>query len=214
MSAQLGRFITLEGGEGVGKSTLLKGLSSWLEGHGFKVVVTREPGGTLLGEAIRSLLFGQNLQPTSYAELFLMMSGRVQHIEEKILPSLERGDWVICDRYIDSSRVYQGICGAVDLYAIDSMWREIVRKFPRAEPDRTLILDCAVESSLLRIKQRQSESNRFDSAQELFHKEIRQGFLRVASLYSTRCKVVDASKQVSELLQSAQYALQDLLIPS
>lgn len=200
----IGRFITLEGGEGVGKSTLLRGLAQWLEALGVPVITTREPGGTPLGEQLRSLAFSRLHPPTSHTELFLMMASRMQHIQEKIIPSLERGEWVICDRYIDSSRVYQGLCGKVGLHFIDAMWNEIRRVFPRAEPDCTIVLDCSVELSLPRVKNRQGESTRFDEAQEQFHRDIREGFLQIATEYQERCSVLDAAQPPADLLESVK----------
>lgn len=191
-----GKFITLEGGEGVGKSTLIQRLSSWLVSAGATVVVTREPGGTPLADGVRQLFKAPpgDEQITPETEALLVSAARAQHISQLVLPALRRGDWVLCDRYIDSTRVYQGLLNGIPMNELD--W---LIKFSTGGlvPDITFLLDCDVDVSLKRISQSDAsrdDAARYDHASRAVHERLRDGFRRVAGFYPNRFYILDAAQ--------------------
>lgn len=201
------RFITLEGGEGVGKSTLMTGLCQWLTQRGIKVRQTREPGGTPIADAIRQLFKsppgGEAI--TAEAEALLVSAARTQHVVNVIKPSLQSGHWVICDRFADSTRVYQGLFGGVPLNELE--W---LIKFSTAslEPDLTFLLDCDVSVSAHRIGRRSNDvdmspNERYDNAAQHVHDRLRDGFRRIAGFYPSRFFILDASRSQDEVLKQA-----------
>lgn len=201
-----GKFITLEGGEGVGKTTNLSFISSYLQNHGIDVIVTREPGGTRLAEKIRELLLDSNNESISEsAELLLMFAARAQHIKHVIEPALSQGKWVLCDRFTDATYAYQGGGRNMNINTIE--WLEnLVQDTLR--PDLTLLLDAPVEVGIERAKDR-GQLDRFESEKIDFFERVRQAYLRQAELYPERIKLIKADQPLSDV----QNKLIDMLTP-
>jgi dTMP kinase len=199
-----GRFITFEGGEGAGKSTQVRVLAERLRGAGLEVVATREPGGSPGAEAIRELLVnGDPDRWSALSETLLMYAARRDHIERTIRPALERGAWVVSDRFADSTRAYQGAGGgapqglvaALETFALED-----------ARPDLTLVLDLPVTMGLERAGLRGGGEARFEAKGHGFHQRLREAFLRIAAAEPNRCVVLDAGQPpeaVSEAVWSA-----------
>jgi len=197
-----GRFITLEGGEGAGKSTQQNRLVTRLAELGHDVVATREPGGSTGGEAIRELLVnGPPDKWSATTEVLLMNAARRDHIERRIRPALERGAFVVCDRFVDSTRAYQGAGGDADPALIEAIERHVVGD---TRPDLTLILDLPVEDGLRRAAGRGGGEARFESKGTEFHQRLRQGFLDIAAAESGRCTVIDATQPQDQPLCRAE----------
>jgi dTMP kinase len=185
-----GRFITFEGGEGTGKSTQVRRLAERLRLHGREVVETREPGGSPGAEAIRHLLLAGVAKPLgTEAEAMLFAAARDDHMSATIRPALQRGAWVICDRFIDSTRVYQGALGNVDPRLIRSLERLVVGP---DMPDLTLVLDLDPNVGLTRVSKRGEATNRFEDENYEFHKQLRAAFRDVAEQEPDRCALIDA----------------------
>ncbi|HVT54689.1 MAG TPA: dTMP kinase [Xanthobacteraceae bacterium] len=185
-----GRFITFEGGEGSGKSTQVKRLAERLRLHGYDVVETREPGGSPGAEAIRHLLLAGVAKPLgTEAEAMLFAAARDDHMTSTIRPALQRGAWVICDRFIDSTRVYQGALGNVDPRLIRSLERLVVGP---DVPDLTLMLDLDPNVGLTRVNSRGEATNRFEDENFEFHKQLRAAYRDVAEQEPERCVLIDA----------------------
>ena len=182
------RFITLEGGEGVGKTTNLAFIEDYLTSRGIDLLKTREPGGTPLGERIRGLLLDSDGMNNA-TELLLVFAARAQHISEVIRPALAAGRWVLCDRFTDASYAYQG--GGRD---IDTSVIEFLEQWVQAElqPDLTLLLDTPIEVGMSRARER-GVADRFESEQFDFFERVRMAYLKRADQYPTRIKQVDAS---------------------
>ncbi len=205
--AKRGCFVSIEGVEGVGKSTNLAFIQALLEEAGIEFVSTREPGGTLLAEKIRDLLLDKNNGNMSdKTEVLLVFAARAQHVEELIEPALASGKWVITDRFTDSSYAYQGggrdlsteQIGALEAFAINSF-----------QPDITILLDLPVEVGLDRAKRR-SELDRFESETGTFFTRVRTAFLNRAEAYPQRFRVVDASLEIA----AVQSAIRSALMPT
>ncbi len=197
-----GKFITFEGGEGSGKSTQVRRLAETLRGKGIGVVETREPGGSPGAEMLRHVLLtgvAEALGPK--AEALLFAAARDDHLRVTIRPALERGDWVICDRFADSTRVYQGIGGAVDVEFLGALQDLILQGL---RPDLTLILDIPAELGLERAARRRGSQgrdapDRFEKHPVAHHERLRQGFLDIAKAEPERCAVVDATADEDEV---------------
>ena len=199
----LGRFITLEGGEGAGKSTQARRLGARLTARGLKTVVTREPGGSPGAEAIRELLVtGQADRWSPTTETLLMYAARRDHIERTIAPALAAGDWVVSDRFADSTRAYQGAGGGAPGSLIQALERYVLGE---TRPDLTLILDLPAEAGLARIAAREHAETRFEAKGEAFHRRLREGFLAIARVERDRCVVIDAAQSV-EAVEAAIWA--------
>ena len=188
------RLLSIEGGEGAGKSTVLSALREALLGDGFEVVSTREPGGTPLAERIRSLLLDPTHEPAAAeTELLLMFASRAQHVREVILPALQRGGWVISDRFTDSSYAYQGAGRGLDAGFIAELERRVVG----IEPGLTLLLDLGVSHGRQRTRGRDllggSAPDRIERERDEFFERVREGFLARAAQYPQRFRVIDAS---------------------
>jgi len=186
-----GHFITFEGGEGSGKSTHAATLAQRLKSLGIEVVLTREPGGSTGAEIIRHILLSGIAKPLgAETEAILFAAARDDHVRNTILPALKAGHWVICDRFIDSTRVYQGALGNVDKRLIRSLERVTVGP---AVPELTFILDVPVQVGLARAKSRRGKSvaDRFEGESTEFHKKLRQAYRALAADEPTRCIVVD-----------------------
>ena len=188
-----GRFITLEGGDGSGKSLQAAGLADRLERLGLAVVRTREPGGSPRAEALREILLsGGAAQFGPTGEALLFGAARIDHIDRTIRPALESGAWVVCDRFADSTRAYQGAAGKVDAQFIASLERVVVGD---CRPNLTLILDLPVALGRERTRARRGAeaADRYEREGEAFHETLRQAFLRIARDEPERCAVIDAS---------------------
>ena len=204
-----GRFITFEGGEGAGKSTQLKRLVARLQAAGREVVATREPGGSPGAESIRDLVLkGSADRWSPVTETLLMYASRRDHIERVIRPALERGAWVVCDRFADSTRAYQGAAGGVDPGLIAAMETYILEQ---TRPDLTLIFDLPVDVGLERAHARAGSEMRFESKGLAFHERLRAGFLAIARAEPDRCTVVDACGTLDEVEAAVWAAVENRL---
>ena len=194
------RFVTLEGGEGAGKSTVLSALREFLLARGFEVVSTREPGGTPLAEQIRGLLLDTHHEtPAAETELLLMFAARAQHVREVILPALQRGAWVISDRFTDSSYAYQGAGRGLEAGFIAELERRVVG----IAPAMTLLLDIGVASGRERTRGRDLDPDRIEREHDHFFERVREGFLARALAEPQRFRVVDATQSVAEVAAQA-----------
>lgn len=196
-----GRFITFEGGDGSGKSTHIAHLAKRLEAHKILVTITREPGGSLGAEQIRGLLVtGQLARWDGMTEALLFFAARRNHVETLIKPELAKGIWVLCDRFADSTKVYQGIGQGVGEDKIDTLYNLSLGNF---KPDLTIVLDVPIEVGLTRSGQRLerdgSDEDRFERMGKNFHTQLRKGFLKIARDNPKRCRVVDATKSEDEV---------------
>ncbi len=190
MSKIKGKFITVEGGEGAGKSTNLELIKELLEAAGHPVLFTREPGGTPLGEEIRALLLGHRhdgMAPET--ELLLMFGARAEHLNRKIIPALNAGTWVLCDRFTDATYAYQGGGRGIATERIQSLEQWVQHDL---RPDLTLLLDLPVEVGLERVGRR-SAPDRFESEARHFFQSVRACYLDIAKKEPERVKVIDAS---------------------
>lgn len=186
-----GRFITFEGGEGAGKSTQLRRLAARLA-PGREVVATREPGGSPGAESIRDLLVnGAADRWSPVTETLLMYAARRDHVERVITPALARGAWVVCDRFADSTRAYQGAAGGTDPLLISSLETYVLAG---VRPDLTLILDLPTEAGLARAGGRGDAESRFESKGLAFHERLRAAFLDIARAEPDRCAVIEAAQ--------------------
>lgn len=192
-----GKFITFEGGEGAGKSTQARRLCDRLRAAGHEVVQTREPGGSPGAEVIRNIVVAGDAERWSpMTESLLMYASRSDHLEQTIRPALSAGRWVVCDRFADSSRAYQGAGGGVAPDFIEALDRGVVGK---DQPDLTLIFDLPVEEGLQRAFGRGLFETRFESKGLAFHQRLRDGFLAIARAHPDRCVVLDATGSEDEV---------------
>lgn len=204
-----GRFITLEGGEGAGKSTHIRHLASWLQGQGIEVVTTREPGGTKGAETIRRLIVEGSVDRwDGLTETLLLNAARRDHVRRLIAPALERGAWVLCDRYVDSTLVYQGTAKGVDM---DALLQLHALSTGPLWPDLTLVLDLPPEIGLARAAGRAGVETRFEDHAIDFHEKLRQGFLELAARFADRCAVVDASAPMDAVSNAVEAAVRERL---
>jgi dTMP kinase len=200
-----GRFITLEGTDGAGKSTQLKTVSDFLQQADIPHIISREPGGTRLGELIRNLLLGEaDLAVQPMAQLMLVFAARAQHIEEVIQPALSTGTWVVCDRFTDASYAYQGEAGGLGFRRVAQM-ENFVQSDLR--PDLTLLLDVPVEIGQNRTAARDSTSDRFEALELSEKHRIRKAYLKLATMYPNRIQVIDASQSEALVNQAMLMAI-------
>jgi dTMP kinase len=196
MTNKRGLFLTLEGTEGVGKSTNIEFIMQYLEQRDIEYVLTREPGGTKLAEKIRDLLLAVNEEPMSeLTELLLVFAARAQHLDKVIEPALSKGKWVVCDRFTDATFAYQGAGRGLSVDTIGQL-QSLVQGELR--PDLTLILDLNPEIGLARARNR-GNLDRFELEQQSFFRHVRQGYLDIAQAEPERCKVIDASKPLTDV---------------
>lgn len=204
-----GRFISFEGGEGAGKSTQVKRLAARLESRGHEVVMTREPGGSPGAESIRDIVLrGAADRWSPVTETLLMYAARRDHIERVIRPALARGAWVVCDRFADSTRAYQGAAGGADpglIQALETYILEDVR------PDLTLVFDLPAEVGLERAHARAGAEMRFESKGSAFHERLREGFRAIAAAEPGRCAVIDATADMDAVEQAVWRVVSDRL---
>ena len=203
-----GRFITIEGTEGVGKTTNIAFIKQWLDDNKISFVSTREPGGTPLAEEIRQLLLSnREEQVCSKAELLMMFAGRAQHIEKVIEPELEKGHWVLCDRFTDATYAYQGAgreMGDELIASLETMVQGSMR------PDLTLLLDVPVELGLERAGKR-SQPDRFELEKTDFFNRVRQAYLTMAKNNPQRYKIIDAAQALEDVQQQISNTLNNFL---
>jgi dTMP kinase len=205
-----GRFITLEGGEGVGKSTQLKRLAEALRAHDLDVIETREPGGSQGAEAIRKLLLeGEAERWTPEAEALLFAAARADHVARTIRPALERGAWVLCDRFLDSSIAYQGAAGGVGADAIRQLHAIGSRGFL---PDRTLLLELPSAEAARRLDSR-GGADRMEAKGDAYHDRVVAAFAALAETEPQRYRRVDASGSAEGVTQRLLAALEDFGLP-
>lgn len=204
-----GRFVTFEGGEGAGKSTHVRLLAQRLAGDR-EIVATREPGGTDEAEAVRDLLVTGGVgRWSAEAEALLNYAARDSHLNRIIRPALDRGAMVICDRFMDSTRAYQGYAGGSRLELIDELERSIVGP---TRPDMTFILDLDTDLGLSRAGGRgDTREDRFERKGRDFHEKLRSAFLNIARREPTRCRVIDASQSVETVAESVWQSVRELL---
>ncbi|MCF7967939.1 MAG: dTMP kinase [Methylococcaceae bacterium] len=200
------RFITLEGGEGVGKTTNLAFIEDYLTQRGVDLLRTREPGGTPLGERIRGLLLDSEGMNSS-AELLLVFAARAQHLEEVIRPALGAGRWVLCDRFTDASYAYQGGGRGLDLSVIGFLEQWIQAGL---QPDLTLLLDTSIEVGMARVQERVA-TDRFESEPLGFFEKVRGAYLQRADQYPDRIKRVDASGNLESVQAGIAMRLDHLI---
>ncbi len=206
-----GCFITLEGGEGAGKSTQARRLADRLAARGLAVTVTREPGGSAGAEIIRELLVtGQTDRWSPITETLLMYAARRDHIERTIAPALAAGGWVISDRFADSTRAYQGAGGGVSVSLIQTLERYVLGA---TRPDLTLILDLPVDVGLARAMARNHAETRFEAKGADFHKRLREGFLAIARVEADRCALIDANQPIDAVEAAIWAAVETRLKP-
>lgn len=203
-------FITLEGPEGSGKTSAIKIVKETLENEGYKIVMTREPGGTPISEQIRNVILDKNNTAMDYrTEALLYAASRRQHLVEKVWPNVKEGKLVICDRYLDSSLAYQGFARGlgvedilnVNMYATEGTF-----------PDLTLLFDLPPEVGLARINANSNrEVNRLDLEKISFHEKVRNGYLELAKRFPTRYVIIDASMPLEEVAKAALKAIKERL---
>lgn len=199
-----GRFVTIEGGEGAGKSTQLTRLAARLTQAGLDVLVTREPGGTAGAESIRELIVhGPPERWRPLSEVFLFLAARDDHLHRAILPALARGAWVVCDRFIDSTRVYQGHAGGLGIDLIDRLHEPLLGD---CRPDLTLLLDLPVEVGMARAAGRGGTA-RFEAKGADYHRLVREGFLLLARREPERFAVIDAGGHAEAVAQAVWHAV-------
>jgi dTMP kinase len=203
-----GKFITLEGGEGVGKTTNLAFIRAFLERYHIPVLVTREPGGTKLAEKIRGLLLDIESEPVSeQAELLLIFAARAQHIQQVIEPALAAGQWVLCDRFTDATYAYQG--GGRHLPVDEIAWLE-EKVQGKLRPDLTLLFDAPVMIGMMRAGKR-GAFDRFETEKLHFFEEVRQAYLQRAERFQQRIKLIQADRPLQEVQSSLIEILNDVV---
>lgn len=208
-------FITLEGIEGSGKTTQLRHIGNFLKGQGHDCVITREPGGTLIGEKIRAILLDPDSRMMDpLTELLLYFADRAQHVHEVVLPSIAAGKMVLCDRYFDATLVYQGFARGVDTEFIRTLHQLVLKDL---KPDMTILLDLAPELGLrrawqqIRAGERSGHEVRFENETLAFHQKVRQGYLRLALLEPERFRIVDASEAYHQVRDDILKTINDFL---
>lgn len=203
-----GRLISIEGGEGAGKSTVRHALHELLEARGLRVLDVREPGGTELGEAVRALLLEPDRHPVcAEAELLLMFASRAQLVRERIVPALAAGEWVVSDRFTDASFAYQGAGRGIDSACIAELERWVVG----LKPDLTLLLDVGVETGLTRARQRGAAPDRIEQEANAFFERVRKRYLQRAAAEPDRFRVIDAGQPAARVVAAVQMQMRQWL---
>ncbi|NNC73650.1 MAG: dTMP kinase [Sphingomonadaceae bacterium] len=204
-----GRFITLEGGEGAGKSTQAKLLAHWLRDQGHDAIETREPGGTPGADAIRALLLSKDVALTPLAEAYLFAAARADHVEQCIAPAIAAGKWVICDRFVDSSLAYQGAAGGLGMAEVRTLNENAVGQ---CWPDLTLLLRTGVGIGAERATARDGEAaDRFSARDTEFHEAVANAFDDLAAAEPDRFAVIDAGADIDTVAAAIRSAIQDRL---
>lgn len=203
-----GKFLTLEGTEGAGKSTNLRYIQQQLENKGIEVVITREPGGTPVGEAVRGVLLNTEFgEMHSDTELLLMFAARNQHLQEKIIPALEAGKWVISDRFTDASYAYQGGARGLPFERIAEIENWVQQGF---FPDMTFVFDLPIEEGMKRVASRGEATDRFEQEKKDFFEKVRQTYLQRADGAPQRYAVLDAGQDLENVQTQIDQVLEQL----
>ena len=201
-----GKFITIEGTEGAGKSTNLSSIEKVLNDFDISYIVTREPGGTAVGEELRSVLLkNESINISGQTELLLMFASRMQHINDVIKPALKLNKWVICDRFTDASYAYQGYGRQLNLSFISSLENLV---HPDVQPDLTLILDVPVNIAMGRVHNR-GNLDRFEQEDVAFFNRVRAGYKEIAKNNIDRCREIDASKDLADVQAEVMQIIRD-----
>ncbi len=207
-SERYGKFISLEGGEGVGKTTNLSFIKAYLQSKGIELLLTREPGGTALGESVREMLLDvSNKGMHEDTELLLVFAARAQHINQVILPALQQGIWVLSDRFTDASFAYQGGGRGMGFEAILKLEEFVQKGF---QPDLTLLLDAEIELGLNRVDKR-AKKDRFEEEDNAFFTSVRLGYLKRAAQYPERIKIVNAMQTLAQVQTEIVKNLDELI---
>jgi dTMP kinase len=204
-----GKFITLEGIEGAGKSTVAKLVGAWLTRREIPTRLTREPGGTPLAERVRQIVLERGAEAVSpVTETLLMFAARAQHVQSVIAPALARGEWVVCDRFTDATRAYQGSGRGVDMALIDALAKAV---HPKLVPDCTLLLDLSAPAGLARARGRPGGSvDRFESEAVSFFAKVRAGYLTLARAEPKRFRIIDAAAPLPDVEQRVTEILEEI----
>ena len=208
----MGLFITFEGGEGSGKTTQIKLLKCYIQSliPDIEIVISREPGGTEVAEQIRDILVNGSADKISTrTETLLMIASRAEHIDLVILPALKRGAIVLCDRFKDSSIVYQGLANNISKEEIDKIHEFALES---CEPDLTILLDIPAETGIKRALDRNERNQRFEHKGKEFHKRIRDGYLKLTNIYPERIKVINASQSVQSISDEINQLITPILM--
>lgn len=206
-----GRFVSFEGGEGVGKSTQLVRAADWLRSTGVDVLETREPGGTPRAERLREILLERGTEPMpASCELLLMFAARATHVANLVEPALARGAWVFCDRFTDATHAYQGGGRGISSAQIDALAQ---LAHPSLTPDLTLLLDAPVATGMARAGARSGAADRFETERVEFFERVRQAYLARARGEPRRIRVIDATGSIDDVQSVVRAALQPLLAP-
>ncbi len=204
-----GIFITFEGPDGSGKTTAINEVIKYFENLNFNIVKTREPGGSELAEKIRNLILDKDNPIDKHAEALLYAASRAQHINDTIKPALDKGEVVLCDRFIDSSLAYQGVARGL---GIDEVLKLSEFAIQGILPDLTIFFDIAPKDAIQRIKDNsQREVNRLDLEKLSFHEKVYSGYKKVTDMYPKRIKVIDASKDIPKVLDQVLFIIEDYL---
>lgn len=202
-------FITLEGPEGSGKTSQLPALAAYLRDSGFDVVVTREPGGTAVGDQIREILMNlENISIVPRTEILLFLAARAQHVDELIRPALAEGKIVLCDRYGDSTLAYQGFGHKTDLGTLQTL---LEFSTGGLKPDLTLLVDVPVEAGMARKRENSAEWNRLDDYALAFHERVRQGYFALAEAEPERWLIIDATEEKDDVQEALRKAIMSRL---
>lgn len=207
----VGRFVTFEGIEGCGKSTQLALLGDHLRARGVRVVATREPGGTPLGERLRDIILDPSADPAPVAELLMVQAARAQHVQRVIIPEVDDGAWVLSDRFSDSSLAYQGVARGLGIAMVTTLNAIACGS---VSPDRTLVLDLPVEIGLARARARATQTaqnRRFEDERLAFHRAVAEAFRALAAREAGRVRLIDATGEPAEVHARVLDALEDLL---
>jgi dTMP kinase len=200
-----GFFLSFEGGEGAGKTTLIQKVADTLTKNNHQVLITREPGGTPLGEKIRTLLLDTEGPMTPQSELCLFLASRSEHLQQVILPALQKGTVVLCDRFNDSSIAYQGSGRDLGIPLVKNLCNTICNNI---NPDLTFYLDLSPKEAFKRL---QSAHDRIESEEQSFHQKVRQGYLKLAKQEPDRIKILDATLSKEEVFENAKVHLRSLV---
>lgn len=204
-----GKFITLEGSEGAGKSTNIAFIADYLREHGKEVLLTREPGGTEIGEAVREILLNKSYTAMHVdTELLLMFAARAQHLQEKILPALQKGIWVVSDRFTDASYAYQGAARKMGFERVAEIEQWVQQGFV---PDRTFVLDLPIEIGMQRVKARGGDGDRFEEERQTFFEIVRRAYLDRANATPAYYSVIDAGQALPEVQRQLSEVLHKML---
>lgn len=204
-----GKFLTLEGTEGAGKSTNLAFIEAWLKQRGIEVITTREPGGTEIGEAVREILLDKTYtQMHEDTELLLMFAARAQHLQEKILPALAQGKWVVSDRFTDATYAYQGAARGIAFERIAEIENWVQKG---TFPDTTFVFDLPIEVGMARVASRGGQTDRFEQERHDFFEKVRNAYLKRAAQAPERYQVLDASQPLESVQIQIESRLQALL---